>query len=729
MEASMWLLKTEDEVLKEKKMFAASSMATGVVINKQPHYIYRPLSNEGDSIRLVRLLPTDCPGKVACILLEHRLSKLPIYQALSYEWGKADEFEWIVVDGQEFRVQRNLLVFLRRIRPTIKDDQMIFVDAICVNQGDLQERNAQVMLMGRIYQGAREVLVWLGPAAEKSEELYKMHEATTTLPQNMLQKRYVEIFGSSDKKPMWRALAALIHRSYWHRMWIVQEILLAHDITLFCGTWQASWDEFEQLLTLPSDIIKMSRTKAHFTAAKFEAVLDTFARGPRITTEDMELELQTCRLASFVSQRRINYGSPLILSLPDLVESYGQSSCTDIRDRIYGLLGIAKSSPDGYRLVADYGNNETSLFFDVLQCYQPTFPVRFGRTLHWVLQLDSEIYRGEAEDLAARVKKSLPRPLGPEAFSIDLEYEGQLIGVVKPKLQPIFPSWLTRKAPPVLMRSFKVAKTTNKRPISSTGKHFRLSPDLLFTCAPAKAGDHIIRVSYSECALIFRITYLDPYPDAPYPRWRRSDGSVASEPWEYTLLGRGVLLKASRALEAQRFLEKDFEFCADLVSGYYYSIRYLLSEKRKSQIWVGALDLLIMTASIDKSSGGRWVVSVDAPAPKPPRAGHSEDHFETAKRLEAKRKCARKLGLYLICLSHKLFWKFKSCKSETSQNPAVIFSNTSLQSTEEPNLSSQVLVESHIPVSVSISRVSALNLLSVIPSALGRGTTSSLFAA
>jgi hypothetical protein len=80
------------------------------------------------------------------------------------------------MDGQAFRVQKNLFVFQRKIRSTIVQDQMIFVDAICVNQSELQERNNQVMLMGCIYQDAQKVLVWLGPAADKTEELYKTME-------------------------------------------------------------------------------------------------------------------------------------------------------------------------------------------------------------------------------------------------------------------------------------------------------------------------------------------------------------------------------------------------------------------------------------------------------------------------------------------------------------------------------------------------------------------------
>jgi hypothetical protein len=121
------------------------------------------------------------------------------------------------MDGQVFRLQKNLFVCIRKIRSTITQDQMKFVDSICVNQGELQERKNQVMLMGCIYQGTQNVSVGLGLTADKSEELYKIYKATITVAPKRLQSQYVELFGSTDKRRIWCALIALTRRRYWTR--------------------------------------------------------------------------------------------------------------------------------------------------------------------------------------------------------------------------------------------------------------------------------------------------------------------------------------------------------------------------------------------------------------------------------------------------------------------------------------------------------------------------------
>ncbi|KAF8859326.1 heterokaryon incompatibility, partial [Acephala macrosclerotiorum] len=83
------------------------------------------------------------------------------YEALSYVWGESDPPCWILCNGQRKSVTPNLGAALRRLRYKEKW-RLVWIDAICVNQEDLDERSQQVMLMRNIYSPARRVIVWLG---------------------------------------------------------------------------------------------------------------------------------------------------------------------------------------------------------------------------------------------------------------------------------------------------------------------------------------------------------------------------------------------------------------------------------------------------------------------------------------------------------------------------------------------------------------------------------------
>ncbi|EHK18317.1 uncharacterized protein TRIVIDRAFT_131892, partial [Trichoderma virens Gv29-8] len=86
------------------------------------------------------------------------------YRALSYTWGKAtsaDDLQTIRVNNQEYFVRQNLFDFLASAAAR-KEHGLFFVDAVCINQLDYDERQAQVQAMGLVYSRATSVISWLG---------------------------------------------------------------------------------------------------------------------------------------------------------------------------------------------------------------------------------------------------------------------------------------------------------------------------------------------------------------------------------------------------------------------------------------------------------------------------------------------------------------------------------------------------------------------------------------
>jgi hypothetical protein len=147
----------------------------------------------------------------------------------------------ISIDGQRFDIRPNLNLALLRLRPATHD-LVIWIDAICIDQENTEERNEQVKKMRIIYQQAREVRVWLGEAANSSELSFQFMKDPATLSQ--LQDSTSAIykkFKARQSLPVLYALGDLFGRSYWSRVWIVQEVASAKNITVNCGADEITW--------------------------------------------------------------------------------------------------------------------------------------------------------------------------------------------------------------------------------------------------------------------------------------------------------------------------------------------------------------------------------------------------------------------------------------------------------------------------------------------------------
>ena len=131
----------------------------------QPSSCYQPLRISSTSIRLLVLCPEPHPEdhRIQCKLVIEDLESSPHYEALSYTWGVPDDLNFkIWVNGVHLPVRRNLLTVLRALRRD--KDRTLWIDALCINQEDVRERQQQVGIMGSIYMKAARVVGWLGMA-------------------------------------------------------------------------------------------------------------------------------------------------------------------------------------------------------------------------------------------------------------------------------------------------------------------------------------------------------------------------------------------------------------------------------------------------------------------------------------------------------------------------------------------------------------------------------------
>ena len=193
------------------------------------------------SIRVVYVSPNTDSGLIECSLRHTDLSSG--YVALSYVWGPPDKDHKILVNGKPHLVRNNLYRFLAYAR-TDCHDKPLWIDAICINQQDVNEKNHQIQMMSNIYSNAKAVIAWLGLS-----DLHPIH--TETLIHDL--ESVARHNGKFDTMlpevtcnfGFWHSLDILLHADYWQRGWTLQEFMLPHKGFLVCNE---DWISVEKLV-------------------------------------------------------------------------------------------------------------------------------------------------------------------------------------------------------------------------------------------------------------------------------------------------------------------------------------------------------------------------------------------------------------------------------------------------------------------------------------------------
>ncbi|KAF8855940.1 HET-domain-containing protein [Acephala macrosclerotiorum] len=319
------------------------------------------------------------------------------FRAMSYCWGDYSKPGTIWMNGRVFTVRKNLENALRRLRtnqfcccnllcscsndpwyPETVDKhftspKLLWIDALCINQEDNEERGQQVTLMRDIYRRADEVVVWLG------------EEGPDTIPALRLLHGLagLRLMAKSEKKALishvvtkeafrsyWSALGTFLQRPWWTRIWIVQEILMAQKAMVICGRWCADWDEVSMATAL------------------FGHCLDCMDEIIEANPVDQPKEFQAFRrgAGSLIALQRsitpVDFKGFLCLS---------KNRCsTDPRDRIYALLGMLEEKLGPSVLGVDYTIPTCELYMQVCQVlYEET------KSLDFLSMVERDRFRGQ----------------------------------------------------------------------------------------------------------------------------------------------------------------------------------------------------------------------------------------------------------------------------------------------------------------------------------------------
>lgn len=287
-------------------------------------FVYSPLDATRNVMRLLRILPN--PGMLeAPVHCELRQATLMDgdYSCLSYAWGdtSARPAHMILLNGKRHYVHSNLARFLQSVSCAGLEDDL-WIDAICIDQSNLSERNHQVQRMANIYRGAGKVIIWLGDLGCFTGDL------PIGEPDNSNKRCHISHCAWCMKRdqPFWDGHKQLTSNQYWKRMWIVQEIALARTLVVWSSCKFIPWS---RSLLVPSNHERETNA-----IQKLLGIIHLLRNGkmyPRIS-----------KLAF------------------DLIDQ----ECADRRDHVYGLIGVTRA-PEGFKV--DYSIDQHVLFLNFVQ--------------------------------------------------------------------------------------------------------------------------------------------------------------------------------------------------------------------------------------------------------------------------------------------------------------------------------------------------------------------------
>ncbi|GFP51981.1 heterokaryon incompatibility protein 6, OR allele [Trichoderma asperellum] len=306
--------------------------------------LYHPLNT--DSFRLLRLHRDTPSASLSGSLVEVPLNAAPRYFALSYSWGTHAQEVPIYIDGQVLLVAPSQANAIRRLlelgntkngnssKPSYYFNtpiEYVWIDRICINQQDTEERSSQVQFMRAIYSQAVRTLIWLGHEADLCFGAWKLVDQIYDVfkRENPAAKYLADIplntYSNARHRrsglpawdhAVWGHLERLFQLPWFTRVWVIQEVVLSHgDPVILHGEnheypwsrlgWAASWLRRNGYLRLERVPNRMQ-------------MVDTISNIRRSPT-------------------RWSLGALLVATST-------KCHATDQRDKVYGLLGIAAES-------------------------------------------------------------------------------------------------------------------------------------------------------------------------------------------------------------------------------------------------------------------------------------------------------------------------------------------------------------------------------------------------
>jgi hypothetical protein len=197
---------------------------------------------------VIHLQPSSAKeSPLICNLKEVSLDVFPQYQALSYSWDSQVASCPIHCGDGILHITQSCVAALRRLQHQCDDDQVLWIDSICIDQSSVEERGQQVGLMGEIYKLAQRVIAWLGEgdatSAKAMQSLMGVGNIASDTDLERRQRSMGIVFGMNIKNQSEDPIGPLFTRSWFSRMWTIQEVTMApvERVIVYCGDETLPW--------------------------------------------------------------------------------------------------------------------------------------------------------------------------------------------------------------------------------------------------------------------------------------------------------------------------------------------------------------------------------------------------------------------------------------------------------------------------------------------------------
>jgi len=336
--------------------------------------VYTAIDSAHGEIRLLVLEPaTSYDDPLVCLLVPTFLSDSPQFEALSYTWGSPGIPSEISLNGHPFSVQENAAAAMRRLRHKDRPRTM-WIDAICINQSDIHEKEGQLPLMQRIYEQAEQVCVWLGEPTESTEiAIEDLQNSFSQAPTATTEKSIVNNYMATLLGPsfpllrnitsgtawQWSELLGmelncgdlreLLSRPWWSRVWIIQEAVLGKKVVVMVGGESFPWENIERSL---------ERVRKGKFLQGGQGVVELF--GIVLNPEMYSMQDETFRLISRL--RAAWHAGSLSTTIYEILYDFRHLQCTNQRDRVFGCLGLLGAGGWFPEILPDYTSSTKDVY-------------------------------------------------------------------------------------------------------------------------------------------------------------------------------------------------------------------------------------------------------------------------------------------------------------------------------------------------------------------------------
>jgi hypothetical protein len=353
-------------------------------------YQYEPLRE-----RQIRLIELQAPSsnnakEVHCKIRFCSLDDCPLFTCVSYMWGKTSTPEIVYVDGQVIKVRESLFDLLSDLRRG--EPRLLWADALCVNQDDIDERMQQVKVIGEIYAKANYVISWLGNDFQNGElgaEMLNLYERQLPPPAKINEHNY-------------KALEQLYAAKYFTRRWVTQEILQAKTV-----------------------VVHVAGVECSLTTMGEFALDESFPWPQDPYVQSVRARLRQSLPVRLYEHRRRGKRN---LTLTNMLQDYSTTECSDRHDIVFAFLSLTPRITA--HVNAGYDTNIINLMAEVLRIACRLESLSPQRLISFAIFLRHQfsVSRSDMADHDATLRNSGAQPL------LGLKAEARVSGAASPEL-------------------------------------------------------------------------------------------------------------------------------------------------------------------------------------------------------------------------------------------------------------------------------------------------------